>query len=599
MGMFRRKEQKQVLQESGARQRQLDITDLIGLPYYQFTTAFTSLRNSTANIASTLKEAMLNDPIISMVINMWISDTLHMDLMSQKIFDVEIKKNDDSITDKQIDDLNRSIDYLIENSNLDELLIPLLYEIIKDGIANVRFGFVDTYEDTKIKLFESNKKRLLSESETWQRNKETQLLEAPTYDDYADDSYKSVHKMKNKKRRLNGRYYFELLPSRLVPLKHKGITVLYLDLGNSLKVLNPRNITTFVNTRGGVKKLSIKKDPQDIMSDVYEIPLGKSFIENSVTPWSMLNTTEDCTLLALMTRSSVYRLFQIDVGSLSNKETDQLILDFKKRLTTRETVNVREKHYSSAQTQIPLGDSIIVPTRNGIGTINVQAIGGDLDIKTNSQLDYFRDQLLASLGVPKQLIYGDESGSLINTSATRQDIRYLRTIQQFTSILSLGLEDIFKDYLSLIGKDLRKISLKVKFVHLNSEEALQRIEYEQTKQEALDRAVTSLNNLGINFENGQYIKTRDELIKRFMDQDLLEIIHLDEKTAPQVPQVPADGNSDHESLPSGTLDNSEATFDDMQNTDTSLGKDLPDEPTTSEEPEQSDDVNANPPYTVG
>lgn len=596
MPLFKRGKQ-QPLQESGAKSRQLDITDLIGLPYYQFASAFTSLRASTANIESTLKDAMLNDPIISMIINMWISDTLHVDIINQTVFEVEIKKNDQSITDIQIDELNKSIDYLRENSNLDELLTPLLYEIIKDGIANVRLGFVDGYEDTKIKLFESNKTRVLSEAQSWDNDTKKKLLEAPSYDDYEEDTYRGKSKVK---RKLSGRYYFEILPNRLVPLKHKGITVLYLDLGNSLKVLNPRNITTFVNTRGGVKKLSIKNDPQDIMSDVYEIPLGKSFIENSVTPWSMMNTTEDCTMLALMTRASVYRIFQIDVGSLSNKETDQLILDFKKRLTTRETINVREKHYSSAQTQVPLGDSIIIPTRNGIGTINIQAVGGDLDIKTEGQMEYFRDQLLASLGVPKQLVYGDEGGSLINTSVTRMDVRYLRTIQQFTSILSLGLEDIFKDYLSMIGKDLRKISLKVKFSHINSEEALQRMEYEQTKQEALDRAVTSLGNLGISFENGAYIKTRDELIKRYMDNDLLEIIHLDEKTAPQVPVTPASGDGEHKSLPGGTLDHAETTFDDMQNTDTSLGEDLPEEPTSEDNaPEQSEDVNENPPYTVG
>ena len=380
-----------------------------------------------------------------------------------------------------------------------------------------------------------------------------------------------------------------------------------MDLHNSQKVLNPRNITTFVNTRGGVKTLSIKDNPDDIVSSVYEIPLGQSFIENAVTPWSMMNTTEDCTLLALMTRSAIYRLFQIDVGALSTKETEKFIVEFKKRITSRETIDVRGQHYSSAQTQVPLGDSIIVPTRNGVGTVNVQAIGGDLDIKTETPLDYFREQLLASLGVPKALVYGDESGALINTSATRSDIRYLRTIQQFTSILSEGIEGILKDYLSSLGVNLSNIILKVKFSQINSEEALQRIEYEQTKQEALDRAITSLSNLGITFEDGKYINTRDELIKRFMDQALLEIIKKDEEEQPEepVPDFPDESDEDSgiEPLPSGTAassDDTDVNIDTGDNEDIGSiegGNEETGESLPPVEPIDNSTPNEMPPYT--
>lgn len=608
MAIWKTGKQKQQLQESSNKQ-QLDLSDLMNLPYYHFAQQITTLRNytTTSGIQSTIKEAMLKDPIISMIINMWISDTLLKDILTQKIFEVAIEKNKDNITDEQITQLNDCIDYLIENSNLDECLTQILYQIITDGIVSVKLGFIDSFEDTKIKLFESNKKRVLNESSTWDEDRKTKLLEAPSYDDY-EDMYSNTKVFNKKIKRLVGRFYFEMLPSKLVPLKHKGITILYLDLNNTQKVLNPKNITTFVNVRGGVKRLVLKDNPEDIVSSVYEIPLGKSFIENAVTPWSMMNTTEDCTLLALMTRSAIYRLFQIDVGSLSTKETEKLIHDFKARITSRETIDVRAQHYSSAQTQLPLGDSIIIPTRNGIGTISLQSVGGDLDIRTEEPMNYFREQLLASLGVPKALVYGDESGALINTSATRSDIRYLRTIQQFTSILSLGLEDIFKDYLTMLGVDLSKIKLKVKFSQINSEEALQRIEYEQTKQEALDRAITSLNNLGITFDNGAYSKTRDELITRFLDKELLDIIKQDELA--MIDHPPASANPEapdeieHESLPSGsTLDSNDTEINidndfggDDNFEDTDFDNSEPTEELPPVEP-TNDTINDTPAYT--
>lgn len=608
--------ESQTLQEA-SKAKQLDITALLNQPYYQFTSQLTSLR-SLLTTKSTIKEAMLKDPIISQIINMWISDTLSKDILTGEIFEVVIEDNasGDKNIKELITDMNTSVKYLRENSNLNEILTPTLYNIITGGITSVRLGFVDMYEDTKIKLFESNKKKFLKESENWNdsdkesflnprvyTSQASKLLEAPTYDDYEDNTESYEVRQRRKINKLIGRYYFELMPQKLVPLKHKGITILYLDLNNQVKVLNPRNITTFINTRGGVKSLSIKSDPEDIDSSLYEIPLGKSFIENAVTPWSMYNTVQDCTLLALMTRSAIYRLFQIDVGAMSVKETEQFLQEFKKRLTSRESIDVRAQHYSSAQTQIPLGDSILIPTRNGLGRMEVQAIGGDLNIQTEEPLNFFREELLASLGVSKDLIYGSNGGALVNTSATRSDIRYLRTIQQFISILSLGLESIFKDYLSLLDYDLSKVTLKVIFKQLNSEEALQRMEYEQTRQEALDRLVTSLNNLGIDFSDGKYKTTRNELISRYMDNELLECIKQDElNTTNNSSGKPSDNEAtdeDMKPLPpmsdfSNLSDDSPTEHHDTDDIEVSSeDKELP------EVSDEVEDTEGEPPYSIG
>lgn len=609
--------ESQKLQEA-SKLSQMDLIRLMGQPYYQFASQVTSIRQNN-NLTSVVKESMLKDPIISRIINMWISDTLSRDIISDKIFDVVITNNHSKKEEKEInkiiEDAKSAIDYLLENSNIEDSLDKILYRIIIDGIISVKLGFVDLYEDTKIKLFESNKRKAnkLLETETFtDENKRKELLEATTYDDYVNDTMSYSMKTRIKSTRAIGRYYLEVLPQKIVPLKHKGITVLYLDLNNSLKVLNPRNITTFVNTRGGNKILSIKENPEDIESTVYDLPMGMSFIDQAVTPWSMYNTVQDCTLLAMLTRSAIYRLFQVEVQALDTKETEALLQEFKKRITSRETIDVRSEHYSSAQTQIPLGDSLIVPTRNGVGTINVQSIGGDLDVRTEEPLNFFREELLASLGVSKDLIYGSEGGSLVNTSATRSDIRYLRTIQQFTSILSLGLEDIFKDYLVMIGTDLSDITVKVIFKQLNSEEALQKMEYEQTKQDSLNKVIESLGNLGIEFGNGKYLNLRDELIKRYLDDTILDLIRQDEKNQPQESQfTPEEEGGEDEggdiniSAPTSNFDfggdNEIPSDEEMNQEDTELPE-LPDIEDVEGEPSVEPNTPSNDnqvPYSVG
>ena len=248
MAIWNRNTRKTKVQEAETAQ-QLNLTDIAQLPFYQFAAGLTSLRGmgSQLSMNSTLKQSMLKDPVISQIINMWISDTLSKDVITHKIYEVNIGKNKETVSDDTIALLNKLVTYLQENSNLDDILDNLLYKVITDGIANVKLGFIDVYEDTKIKLFESNKKRITQNQEKlWEFETDKQgktrnkLLEAPTYDDYEDDFYNKRKYDKDKVLRAQGRYYFEILPARVVPLKHKGITIMYLDLDNSMKILNPR-----------------------------------------------------------------------------------------------------------------------------------------------------------------------------------------------------------------------------------------------------------------------------------------------------------------------------------------------------------------------
>lgn len=599
-------EVKSILKESSTK-NQLDLFSLANTPYLDVVRNLTGSRYSYDHngITTAVKNSMVKDAIISRVINMWISDTLQEDVLTKDVYQVEVEALDqeDKLADKKIVDIKDCIDYFRSNSNLDRILGDILYQVIVYGNSTVKLGFVDQYEETKIKLFESAKQKILNETESLDSKQLLEKLNESFDTDLLDDT----KKRKKKTIKLSGKWFVEILPHRLVSLENKGIVVLYLDLDNPNKVLNPKNITNFTNRRGNVKTLSVKTDSTDIASDVYTLPIGESFIDNAVLPWSMLQSVEDCTMLALLTRSAIYRLFQVDVGAMSTKETEKFIQDFKKRLQTRESIDIREQYYSSVNTTLPLGDSIIIPTRNGIGTVNLQTIGNDLSIDTENPLKYFRQQLLAALGVPEGLIYGDTgNGGLINTSATKQDIRYLRTIQQFTSILKQGLTDIYKDYLEMLGIDTSKYAIYINFAQINSEQDLNRIEYEQTKLDALDRLMQSLNNIGITFEDGRYSETRDLIITRYLDSELLDTIKSDEKkqplTQPKEPQEKSDkhlGGGFHPSSSSPDIDididntepesNSEELSDeDFENTSDNPMLDLDDMSTLEEPVDQSE-----------
>ena len=82
----------------------------------------------------------------------------------------------------------------------------------------------------------------------------------------------------------------------------------------------------------------------------------------------------------------------------------QILNSLKNKIKMDETVNVKEKIYNSTLSQVPLGDSIFIPTRNGVGAIKVDTIGGDFNLRDAIDLDYFKDKLFAALKVPRSFL---------------------------------------------------------------------------------------------------------------------------------------------------------------------------------------------------
>ena len=60
----------------------------------------------------------------------------------------------------------------------------------------------------------------------------------------------------------------------------------------------------------------------------------------------------------------------------------------------------------------PMENNVYVPTHNGIGAISTQQVGGDVDVKSLADLDYFKNKYFGALRVPKQ--YFGETDTTVN-----------------------------------------------------------------------------------------------------------------------------------------------------------------------------------------
>lgn len=503
-----------------------------------------------------LYDNMMDDATISAAVDMYIEDALQVDPQKKEIFWVEVDKSDDNLEDTLskglTDELNR---FLKDDLRMDKELKSITRRLLQYGTVVGKLDFVDKLEDDRLallskdkKTFESIEESITGIKEAFANNYNENLSILKTdedidYNSILNESIKKSFKkqikltedslidVNNTKRLMRGRWYFQKIGqgTNLWELTSKGKTIAYIDIRRPDRLIKPDNLVSFAN-KTGKYSVNLEVGPYDESADKKEfftIEQGESYLDSARIAWQTLSALEDILMLTRMTRSILYRIFSVEVASLSNKETANILNNLKNRIRNDETINVKEKIYKSDLRQVPLGDSIFIPTRNGIGAIDIKTVGGDVNLKDAIDLDYFKDKLFAALRIPKAFLgFGDEStGGMINTSLTRMDIRYSRTVRGIQSILAEGMKDLCLKYLALTrpASVLEELpDFKIVFTSINTDEDNARNESKKTQMETLQKVIEALGDLGIDISGTHDL--RDELIKEWIGSDYLEII---------------------------------------------------------------------------
>ena len=550
-----------------------------GIDMYNFIQGMRILDSNYTN-NDALIERMLQDSIISSAIDMWTEDSLQRDPQSKEIFHVEVDTPDDGVESKLSKGISAELDkFLKVDLRMEKQLTPIIKRVLSYGSCPLKLDFADTLADEKLELKESaNKsfaklsnriaplfeKEFIGNKEIYKKDEfkvdwescgediipmNNPILESirksHEYNKLNEDNLIDVKNM------VKGRWYTEEIGhgTNIYELTSKQKLIAYMDRDNPDKYIKPDRIVNFSNNTGKHKvtfEVGGFRDAADKKKH-FSLERGESFIENSMVAWQVLSALEDILLLTRMTRSILYRIFSVEVGNKGNKETKETLERLKNKIKMDETVNVREKIYNSSLSQVPLGDSIFIPTRNGVGVIDVKTVGGDVNLHDAIDLDYFKDKLFAGLRIPAPFLGFTESlpGGIGDTSLTRMDIRYSRTITRIQSIISEGLKDLCLLYLKFTRTEKAFNELpdfKIVFTSVNSAEDVSRAELKQTQMSTLKNVLETLNNLGVDIAGNSegYEKTRQQLIKEYFGSILLDKILEDEKSMPV--QGPTEGN---------------------------------------------------------
>lgn len=556
------------------------LSDIKGVPLYNFINAMKSTSSSEFFYGNTY-ERMMDDSIISSAIDLYVDDATQIDPNKKRMVWVETDMPDDWVEDELSKGLVKELNNFLDEIEIEKNLPLIARRVLVHGDAPVKLSFVDKLEDDRLVVNKLSEAHLFDKIE---ENKHDDELDSVT-----DLSHKPVliesviNKAKDSKRVINkynkkylkesvlkedslvvykdvipGRWYIEMIgkPSAICSLEAKGKVIALIDREDNNNIITKDNIALFMNPKATRVTVEVGNylDSAD-KREYYTISKGESFLKNARVAWQVLSALEDILLLTRMTRSILYRIFSVEVANKGNKETMQILNSLKNKIKMDESVNVREKIYNSTLAQVPLGDSIFIPTRNGVGAIKVDTIGGDFNLRDAIDLDYFKDKLFAALKIPRSFLgfEDDMPGSLGNTSLVRMDIRYARSVRGVQNILVSGIKDLIDIYLKYTRteKVLHELpNLRVCMTSINTSEDMERVESEKVKMETVDKIVETLGNLGIDLN--QYKSVRENIINEWFGSSIADAIKKDEAEMEKnpAPEPMNDEKPDFHSTPS-------------------------------------------------
>lgn len=548
-----------------------------GIALYNFINAMKNVDNSEFFYGNTY-DRMMDDAIISSAIDLYVDDATQVDPVKNKMVWVETDMPDDWVETELSKGLVQELNGFLDEIEIEKNLPQIARRVLVHGDAPVKLSFVDKLEDDMLKVVKLNESaiqsafddKIVQDKSEYELETATDLSDKPklleSYCASLKDDKRVINKFRTQvlnesvlkesstlsyKDVLPGRWYTEIIgkASSICALESKGKIIALLDREDNNNIITKDNIAFFMNPKATRVTVEVGNylDPAD-KREYYTISKGDSFLKNARIAWQVLSALEDILLLTRMTRSILYRIFSVEVGQKGNKETMQILNSLKNKIKMDETVNVKEKIYNSTLAQVPLGDSIFIPTRNGIGAISVDTIGGDFNLRDAIDLDYFKDKLFAALKIPRSFLgfEDDMPGSLGNTSLVRMDIRYARSVRGLQNILVQGIKDLIDIYLryTRTPKVLNELPrIRVCMTSINTSEDSERIESEKVKMETVDKVVETLSNLGIDMD--QYTGVRNKIIQQYFGSEIYDKIKEDEEHMTNTP-LPTDDTSDED-----------------------------------------------------
>ena len=337
---------------------------------------------------------------------------------------------------------------------------------------------------------------------------------------FLDTNYSNISYLKEYK---VGDFFTIADPEDVLHIYRFGVPLGYLHSTDKVtdKLLPERSYIHFISDRSN-------KEYIDENNESY-VQFGSSFLEGARTYYKQRQLLDDLLILARLTRSSFYRLFSVDVGSASSQDTARMMRELKTAISSKQSINVSTEVFSSKSSPILTGGNVYFPVRNGQGAVNVQEVGGEVNVSALADIDMFDDRYFGALKVPKQFLgQADEMpGGIGDTTLTQLDIRYARTVKRCQRIIKSGLKDLIYWFCSI--HNILPPTFSIEMPRIITAEDTRLSDIQKADIEITSSLIELIKSVDENaFENADKQKLMAALLNKVSnDQELIDSLNLD------------------------------------------------------------------------
>lgn len=324
-------------------------------------------------------------------------------------------------------------------------------------------------------------------------------------------------------------------------------TYLYTGVSTDITILNP---TKFVHiclspniNRFPERFRLIKEDPNKIREDgtidgsssegaggelSFQVKTGQSILENVYGPYQTLKLKEESVLLERVTKSSITRVIQVELGDLPEAQKRRKLQEIKNQIEQQLIMNKEAGTLQSRAGAQPIENIIYTTTKNGKGTISSINIGGDAEIGDLADVESSEDKLYGSLLVPKALLGADMDGSGLSNggSLTEMNTTYARRIKRGQIAICSGIKNLINIFALGDGLGAKIVNnFDVKLTPVITIEDNRRDELMQTKIRNVNDILSLMDNIEAIDETTKLDMIIQWLSNYLNQQDIVDILN--------------------------------------------------------------------------
>ena len=431
-----------------------DVVDISSLD------AFSNVTQSRENVYQ-LIDAMASDDRVSAVLETFVEDAVETNDKGQIVW-----------CESSDEDVGNYVGYLLDVLNIDKNAYEWMYCLLRYGDVYLRLYRQSDYEKEKDFLFNVGDK------------KESRQLNESLFDDLDEEQEQLKEDVNVSLHAIDDHYvqYVEMVPNpgEMFELTKFGKTMAYISapcniqevvdytsqLANYLTYkLKQKDVTVFgatdfvhaslrnSNNLRNPEEVKIFKNDSDYDSDVnagsYKVKRGQSILYNKFRIWRQLCLTENSILLDRVTKSALVRIISIETAGMPKNKIPEYLSRMKAKIEQKVALSVNNDSMSNYTNPGPIVNTIITPTKEGQGTINIQTLGGEYDPKSLTDLDNWQTRFYGSFRVPKAYFNLTDDGAGFNggQSLAILSSRYGKAVKQYQNIFCQMITDLINLFL--------------------------------------------------------------------------------------------------------------------------------------------------------